>query len=83
MRKLLLTLATLAGPVLAQTSPMPQPEVPMVPAVRPPLGAASRAMRHEVLARERQLRLEEKAEDRTDAEQKSKDDRRKVKRVER
>jgi hypothetical protein len=82
MRKLLLILASLAGTVLAQT-PMPQPEVPMVPAVRPPLRAASRAMRHEVLAHEQRLRLEEKAEDRADAEQNSKDERRKFGCIER
>lgn len=83
MRKLLLILSTLTGTALAQIPPPPQPDVPMVPAVRPPLGAASRAMRHELVARERQQRLEEKTEDRADAEQHRKDDSRKLRRVER
>ena len=45
----------------------------MVPAVRPALGPASRAMRHEMVAHDREQRIEEKAEDRADAEKRRKD----------
>jgi len=45
----------------------------MVPAVRPPLGPASRASRHEDFARERALRNAEKAEDRADTARRQKD----------
>lgn len=77
MRKFFLILAAASGAALAQTPP-PPPEysVPMVPAVRPPLGAASRAARHELLARERQQRIEEKAEDLSEARKKRRAERR-------
>lgn len=60
-----------------------QPEVPMVPAARPALGAASRSFRHELLARERHELLEEKAEDLADAQQKGKAERRTFRRLDR
>jgi hypothetical protein len=83
MRKPFLILALAGGAAVAQTQPPPEPSPPMVPAIRPPLGAASRAARHEDFARERALRVAEKAEDRADAEQKEKDNARKLGRIER
>jgi hypothetical protein len=83
MRKPFLILALAGGAAVAQTQPPPEPSPPMVPAIRPPLGAASRAARHEDFARERALRVAEKAEDRADAEQKDKDNARKLRRIER
>ena len=83
MRKLFLILAVVSGAAMAQTQPLPEPSPPMVPVVRPPLGAASRAGRHEDLARERVQRTVEKAEDRADAERKEKDSARKLRRTER
>lgn len=73
MRKLFLILALAGGAAVAQTQPAPEPQVPMVPTVRPPLGAASRASRHEDFAREREQRATEKAEDRAEAEKKRKE----------
>jgi hypothetical protein len=83
MRKLFLILALAGGAAVAQTQPLPEPAPPMVPAVRLPLGAASRAARHEDFARERALRAAEKVEDRADAEQKRKDNAGKLRRMER
>jgi hypothetical protein len=80
MPKLFLILALAGGSALAQTTPPPEPNPPMVPTIRPALGAASRASRHELVAREREERLVEKAEDRADAEQKRKDSQRALKR---
>jgi hypothetical protein len=68
MRTLLLILTLASGAVMAQTQAPPEPSPPMVPVVRPALGAASRAMRQELYAHDRQQRIEEKAEDRADAE---------------
>lgn len=73
MRKMFLILAAVGGAALAQIPPLPEPSPPMVPTIRPPLGAASRASRHEDVAREREQRLQEKAEDRADAEKKRKE----------
>ncbi|MDB5944434.1 MAG: hypothetical protein JWQ13_4000 [Ramlibacter sp.] len=73
MRKLFLILALAGGTAQAQLQTLPEPTPPMVPTVRPPLGAASRASRHELFARERELRAEEKAEDRAEAEKKRKE----------
>jgi hypothetical protein len=67
MRKLFVIIALAGGAALAQTQPLPEPNPPMVPSVKPPAGPASRAARHEDLARERALRTAEKAEDRADA----------------
>lgn len=83
MRELFLMLVLGASTVLAQTAPAPQPSAPMTPTVRPPQGPASRAARHELFAREREQRLEERAEDRADAEKKRKDAARALKRMER
>ncbi len=83
MRLLFLTLTLAGGAAVAQTQPLPEPSPPMVPAVRPPLGAASRAARHEDFARERALRAAERAEDRADAERKQKGAARKLRRIER
>jgi hypothetical protein len=83
MRKFFLVLALAGGSALAQTQPVPEPSPPMVPTVRPPLGAASRASRHELYAREREQRIQEKAEDRSDAEQKRKFTERALRRVDR
>ena len=86
MRKLFLTLALAAGAAIAQTPPpVPPPPVPvpMVPTIKPPLGAASRASRHETVAREREQRLEEKAEDRADASKKRTASERTLRRTER
>ena len=83
MRKLFLTLALAGGAAAAQTQPPPEPSPPMVPAVRPPLGAASRSARHEDVSRERGLRTAEKAEDRADAERKEKENARRLRRAER
>ena len=82
MRKRFLILALWAGAAMAQTQPAPPP-VPMVPTIRPPLGAASRASRHEMVAREREQRVEEKAEDRADAEKKRRESERALRRVDR
>lgn len=76
MRTLLLILTLSGGAAMAQTQPPPEPSPPMVPVARPPLGAASRAMRHELYAHEREQRIEEKAEDRADAEKRRKADER-------
>lgn len=68
MRTLLLILALSGGAAaVAQTQPPPEPSPPMVTVVRPALGPASRAMRNELFARDREQRIEEKAEDRADA----------------
>ena len=83
MRKLFMIFALASGAVMAQTQPSAEPSPPMVPVIRPPLGAASRAGRHEDLARERALRTTEKAEDRADAERKEKESARKLRRTER
>lgn len=83
MRKLFLILALASGAAMAQTQPPAEPSPPMVPAVRPPLGAASRASRHEDVSRDRAQRMVERAEDRADAEQKEKDNARKLRRIER
>lgn len=74
MRMFFVILALAGGAAVAQIPPtVAEPSPPMVPAVRPPQGAASRAPRHEDVARERALRNSEKAEDRTDSAQKQKD----------
>ncbi len=83
MRKPFLILALAGGAAVAQTQPLPEPSPPMVPAVKPPLGAASRAARHEEFARERALRAAEKAEDRADAAGKQQEAARRLRRVER
>ena len=83
MRKLFTILVLAGGAAMAQTQPPAEPSPPMVPVLRPPLGAASRAGRHEDLARERVLRSTEKAEDRADAERKEKESARKLRRTER
>ena len=83
MRKLFLILVLAGGAAMAQTQPPAEPSPPMVPAVRPPLGAASRAARHEDFSRERVLRTAEKAEDLADAEKKEKENARKLRRIER
>ena len=74
MRKLLLIVALvlLGSTAWAQTPSAPEPAPPMVPTAKPALGPASRAMRHEIFARDRVQRVEEKAEDRADAEKKRK-----------
>ncbi|MDB5945607.1 MAG: hypothetical protein JWQ33_633 [Ramlibacter sp.] len=72
-----------AAVAMAQTPPRAEPAVPMVPTITPPLGAASRASRHELFARERERRVEEKAEDRADAQQKRKASERALRRMER
>lgn len=72
MRTLLLILTLSGAAAVAQTQPPSEPFPPMVPVARPPLGAASRAMRHELYAQEREQRIEEKAEDRADAEKRHK-----------
>lgn len=83
MRKLFLILALASGAAVAQIQLLPEPSPPMVPAVKPPLGAASRAARHEDFARERALRAAEKAEDRADAAGKRQEDARRLRRMER
>lgn len=85
MRKLFLILALcLAGGAALAQIPAPQePAPPMVPAIMPPTGPASRAARHEHFAHERELRLEEKSEDRADAEKKRKASERALRRIER
>ena len=87
MRKLFLILALAAGAAIAQTQPpaAPAPAVPtpMVPTMKPPLGAASRASRHEMFAREREQRLEEKTEDRAEADRKRKTSERALQRTDR
>ena len=83
MRMYFVVLALAGSAALAQTQPLPEPTPPMVPAVRPPVGAASRAARHEDFARERALRTAEKAEDRADAQQKEKDSARKERAMQR
>ena len=72
MRKpiLILALVLVGGTASAQAPAAAEPSPPMVPAVKPALGAASRAMRHEIVSRDRVQRVEEKAEDRADAEKK-------------
>ena len=76
MRKLFLILALAAGAAIAQTqppaAPAPAVQTPMVPTIKPPLGASSRASRHESFAREREQRIEEKTEDRAEADKKRK-----------
>ena len=69
MRKpfLILALVLVGSTASAQAPAAVEPAPPMVPAVRPALGAASRAMRHEIVSRDRVQRVEEKAEDRADA----------------
>lgn len=81
MRLLFLFLAFVGGAAVAQTQPLPEPNPPMVPTIRPPQGAASRARRHEDLAHERSLRTVEKAEDRVNAESKQKESAQKLRRV--
>ena len=81
MRMFLLILALAGTAAVAQNQPPSQPNPPMVPTIRPPQGAASRAPRHEDLARERSLRTVEKAEDRVDAESKQKEAAQKLRRV--
>jgi hypothetical protein len=83
MRMLFMILALAGGAAVAQTQPLPEPTPPMVPAVRPPVGPASRASRHEDFARERALRAAEKAEDRANAQQRQKDSERRTRRGER
>ena len=79
MRMLFLIIALAGGAAAAQVPPpVAEPSPPMVPAVRPPIGAASRAARHEDFARERALRASEKAEDRADAQAKERDGARKM-----
>ena len=74
MRMPFLILALAGGAAAAQIPPpVAEPSPPMVLAVRPPLGPASRAGRHEDVARERALRSAEKAEDRADAAHRQKD----------
>ena len=81
MRMLFLILAFAGGAAVAQIQPLPEPNPPMVPTIRPPQGGASRAPRHEDLARDRSLRMVEKAEDRADADSKQKESARKLRRV--
>ena len=81
MRMSLLILALAGSAAVAQTQPLPEPKPPMVPTIRPPQGAASRAPRYEDLARERSMRTVEKAEDRADAESKQKEANQKLRRV--
>lgn len=69
---LILALVLVGGTASAQTPAAAEPSPPMVPAVKPALGAASRAMRHEIVSRDRVQRVEEKAEDRADADKKRK-----------
>ena len=74
MRKpiLILALTLMGGTAAAQTPAATEPSPPMVPAVKPALGPASRALRHEIVSRDRVQRVEEKAEDRADADKKRK-----------
>ena len=72
MRTLLLILTLSGAAAMAQTQPPPEPSPPIVPVARQPPAAASRAMRHELHAHERKLRIEEQAEDRADAEKRRK-----------
>ncbi len=72
-----------AAAAMAQSPARVELGLPMVPAVTPPLGAASRASRHELFSREREQRIEEKAEDRADAQQKREAAERALRRVER
>lgn len=74
MRKLFLiaALVVLSSTASAQTPAAAEPAPPMVPSVKPALGPASRAMRHEIVSRDRVQRVEEKAEDRADAMKKRK-----------
>jgi hypothetical protein len=83
MRTLLLILTLSGGAAMAQTQPAPEPSPPMVPVVRPPLGAASRAMRHELYAHEREQRRQEQAEDRAEAQQRRQADERALRRSQR
>jgi hypothetical protein len=84
MRALFLILALSGGAAVAQIPPaVAEPSPPMVPAVRPPLGAASRAARHEDFARERALRTAERAEDRADSDRKQQDSGRRQRRTDR
>ena len=84
MRTLFLILTIGCGAAMAQSTPsVPEPSPPMVPTVRPPTGAASRAARHEDFARERTMRSAEKAEDRADIESRQRDSARKLRRTER
>ena len=73
MRKLLLivALAVLGSTALAQIPSAPEPAPPMLPAVKPAI-PSSRAMRHEIVSRDLVQWVEEKAEDRADAEKKRK-----------
>ena len=84
MRTLFLTLALAGGAAVAQIQPsVAEPSPPMVPTVRPPTGAASRAARHEDFARERTMRTAEKAEDRAETEARLRESSRKLRRTER
>ena len=83
MRTQFLILALASGAALAQVAPPAQPPTPMVPTLTPPVATASRAGRHELFAREREQRIEEKAEDRADAEKKRVASERALRRVER
>ena len=85
MRKLVLILAlALAGSAaLAQVPTRQEPPAPMVPTAMSPMGPASRAARHEQFAHERELRLDEKSEDRAGAEKKRKAGERALRRIER
>ena len=73
MRKpfLIAALVVLSSTAWAQT-PAVESGPPMVPTAKQALGPASRAMRHEIFSRDRVQRVEEKAEDRADAEKKRK-----------
>ena len=64
--------ALAAGASSAQIPALADPSIPMVPAAKPPLGAASRAARHEYLSLERSQRIAEQAEDRADTRKKLK-----------
>ena len=83
MRKQFLIFALACGGAIAQIAPPAQPTVTVVPTVSPPVGGASRAGRHELFAREREQRIQEKAEDLADAEKKRKAGERALRRVER
>lgn len=72
-----------AAAAMAQSLPKTEPALPTVPTTTPPLGAASRASRHELFSREREQRIEEKAEDRADGQQKREAGERTQRRVER
>ena len=72
-----------AAAAMAQPLARVEPAPPMVPTMTPPLGAASRASRHELFSREREQRIEEKAEDRADAQHKREAAERGLRRVER